>query len=101
LKVDKKSLLLYAVTDRSWLGNTSLAEQVESAIQGGVTFLQLREKGLPYEAFLKQAKEIKRLTDKVHIPFIINDEIEVALACDADGVHVGQSDMSAVKFAGG
>jgi len=95
LKVDKTSLLLYAVTDRMWLGSNSLTVQVEAAIKSGVTFLQLREKNLNFEDFLKQAKEIKALTDEYRIPFVINDNVEVALACGADGVHVGQSDMEA------
>ncbi|MBK5243681.1 MAG: thiamine phosphate synthase [Eubacteriaceae bacterium] len=95
MKVDKKSLLLYAVTDRMWLGSNSLSVQVEAAIKSGVTFLQLREKNLNFEDFLKQAKEIKALTDEYRIPFVINDNVDVALACGADGVHVGQSDMKA------
>jgi thiamine-phosphate pyrophosphorylase len=95
LKVDNDSLLLYAVTDRTWLGNTTLEEQVKAAIQGGVTFLQLREKELPVEEFIKLAVDIKKITGLAGIPLIINDELEVALACEADGVHVGQSDMTA------
>lgn len=95
MKVAKDSLLLYAVTDRTWLGNASLADQAEAAIQGGVTFLQLREKELSVEKFIEQAMIIKKITDRTGIPFVINDELEVALACDADGVHIGQSDMPA------
>jgi len=95
LKVDKASMLLYAITDRAWLGDNSLGEQVEQAIKAGVTIVQLREKHLDFEAFVKQAKEIKKVTDRYKIPFIINDNIEVALACNADGIHVGQSDMTA------
>lgn len=95
MKVDKKSLLLYAVTDRMWLGSNSLTVQVEAAIKSGVTFLQLREKNLDFQDFLKQAKEIKALIDEYRIPWVINDNVEVALACGADGVHVGQSDMEA------
>lgn len=95
MKLDKASLLLYAVTDRAWLGNSTLAEQVEQAIKGGVTFVQLREKNLDYDAFLKLAKEVKEVTDFYQVPFVINDNVEVAIACDADGVHVGQEDMAA------
>ncbi len=95
LKVDKKSMLLYVVTDRSWLGKNPFIKQVEEIIQNGATFIQLREKDLSYEEFLKEAIEIKALTDKYKIPYVINDNIEVALACDADGVHVGQGDMPA------
>lgn len=95
MKVARSSLLLYAVTDRAWLGTSSLAAQVEDAIQAGVTFVQLREKQLGFELFLEQAKAIKAVTDRYAIPFVINDNLEVALACGADGVHVGQHDLAA------
>ena len=88
-------MLLYAVTDRMWLGESSLSDQVEQAIKSGVSFVQLREKDLDFNTFVKLAKEIKAITDKYKIPFVINDDVNVALACDADGVHVGQSDMAA------
>lgn len=91
----KEDMRLYAVTDRSWLGNKTLAEQVKECLEGGVTFLQLREKKLDEEAFFQEALEIKRLCKEYCVPFIINDSVEVALRCDADGVHVGQSDMEA------
>lgn len=96
MKCDKKDLLLYAVTDRRWLkeGET-LYQQVEKAINGGTTFVQLREKELAQDLFLEEAKEIKKLCNARHIPFVINDSVEIALAMDADGVHVGQSDMEA------
>lgn len=93
MKVDKQSMLLYAVTDRAWLREQSLAEQVEQTIQGGATFIQLREKNLPYEDFLKEAQQIKRITDAYNVPFVINDNVEVAIACAADGIHIGQDDM--------
>ncbi len=95
MKVSRNSLLLYGITDRAWLNGRTLAEVVEDSIKGGVTFLQLREKELAYDEFLKEAFEIKALTDKYKIPFVINDNIDVALACNADGVHVGQTDMQA------
>lgn len=95
MKCDKKDLLLYAVTDRSWLGEESLYSQVEKALKGGATFIQLREKELDEEHFLKEAKEIKELCKKYQVPFVINDNVEIALVADADGVHVGQSDMEA------
>ncbi len=95
MKIDKKDLLLYAVTDRSWIGKEGLSEQVKEALEGGVTFLQLREKTLSREAFVEEGKKIKALTEGYRVPFVINDEVEVALAIDADGVHVGQKDMSA------
>lgn len=95
MRCDKKDLLLYAVTDRSWLGEESLYSQVEKAIKGGATFVQLREKELDEEHFLEEAKEIKELCKKYRVPFVINDNVEIALAVDVDGVHVGQSDMEA------
>jgi thiamine-phosphate pyrophosphorylase len=95
MKCDKKDLLLYAVTDRSWLGGQTLYQQVEEALKGGATFVQLREKELGDEAFLKEAVEIKELCRRYHVPFVINDNVEIARKMDADGVHVGQSDMEA------
>ena len=93
----KKAMLLYAITDRSLLGNNSLYEQVEDAIKGGATFIQLREKNLSYEKFLEEAKKIKEITDKYGVPFVINDNVEIAKEIDADGVHVGQSDTEAKR----
>ena len=93
--VNKSDLLLYAVTDRSWLGGHTLYQDVEAAIKGGATFIQLREKKLDEEHFLEEAKEIKELCKRYRVPFVINDNVEIALAMDADGVHVGQSDMEA------
>lgn len=95
MKVDKNSMKLYAVTDRTWLGENSLDDQVEKAIRAGATFIQLREKHLPYDEFVKAAYEIKAVTDKYKIPFVINDNAEVAIEVDADGIHVGQKDMDA------
>lgn len=95
MKCDKKDLLLYAVTDRRWLGGRRLADQVEEALKGGVTFVQLREKDLDEERFLEEAKEIKELCGRYQVPFVINDNVDIAQAVDADGVHVGQSDMEA------
>lgn len=95
MKCDKKDLLLYAVTDRSWLGEQTLYEQVEEALKGGATFIQLREKEMDDEDFLKEAIEIKELCRRYQVPFVINDNVEIARKMDADGVHVGQSDMEA------
>ena len=95
MKCDKKDLLLYAVTDRHWLNGRTLYSQVEEALKGGATFIQLREKELDKEHFLEEAKEIKELCRRYQVPFVINDNVEIALAVDADGVHVGQSDMEA------
>lgn len=95
MKVDKNSMTLYAVTDRTWLGDRSLTDLVEESIKAGVTFVQLREKNIDFDAFVELAKEIKTITDKYNIPYVINDNVEVALACNADGVHIGQNDMEA------
>ena len=95
MKFDKEALLIYAVTDRSWLNGKTLYEQVEEAIKGGVTFVQLREKTLDEESFLNEASEIQKLCRNHNIPFVINDNVEIAKKINADGVHVGQSDMEA------
>ncbi len=97
MKCDKKSMLLYAVTDRMWTGNQTLYEQVEDALRGGVTCVQLREKELSDEDFLKEAIEIKELCHRYNVPFFINDNVDVAIKCASDGIHVGQEDMEAGK----
>ncbi|MBP5588085.1 MAG: thiamine phosphate synthase [Treponema sp.] len=95
----KKSLLLYAVTDRHWLkksnGIQTLEEQVEEAIEGGATFIQLREKNADEKEFLDLAFKVQAVCKKHNIPFVINDNVELAKKINADGVHVGQSDMNA------
>ncbi|MEE1032153.1 MAG: thiamine phosphate synthase [Ruminococcus sp.] len=91
----KEYMQLYAVTDRTWVGEQTLLEQVEAALKGGVTCVQLREKELDEEAFLEEAMEMKVLCEKYHVPFIINDNVEIAIKCKADGIHVGQKDMEA------
>ena len=88
-------LLLYAVTDRHWLGDETLYAQVEKTLKGGATFVQLREKEMDYDSFLAEAKEIQKLCKAYQVPFVINDNVDIAIAMDADGVHVGQSDMEA------
>lgn len=95
MNCSKEDLLLYAVTDRHWLNGRSLIEVVKESLEGGVTFLQLREKELDDESFLKEAKELKALCREYKVPFVINDNVEIAIKTDADGVHVGQSDMEA------
>ena len=95
MKCDKKGLLLYAVTDRCWLNGETLYSQVEKALQGGATFIQLREKNLDQDHFMEEALELKKLCAAYHVPFVINDNVEIAAKMDADGVHVGQSDMEA------
>lgn len=94
MKLGKDSLILYAVTDRSWLGAKKLSWQVEEAIKGGVTLVQLREKNLTKEEFMIEAKEVKEVCRRYQVPFLINDNIQVAALCEADGVHIGQGDMA-------
>lgn len=94
-KLLANSMRVYAVTDRSWIGEETLCQQVEKALKGGATFIQLREKNMSDDEFLSAAQEIKELTDRYNVPFVINDNVNVALRSGADGVHVGQSDMRA------
>lgn len=89
----REQLLLYAVTDRAWTGRQTLFEQVEDALKGGVTLVQLREKDLPQGEFLAEAKALRDLCHRYHVPLIINDNLEVALESGADGVHVGAEDQ--------
>lgn len=89
-------LELYAVTDRHWLGNQTLFDQVKEALDGGATCIQLREKQLDEEDFLKEAIEIQKLCKEYHVPFIVNDNVDIAKTMHADGIHVGQSDMEAL-----
>ena len=97
MNCSREMMRLYAVTDRSWLNGQTLYEQVEQALKGGVTLVQLREKGLGAEQFLQEARQIQQLCRRFGVPLIINDSIEVALAVDADGVHLGQDDANAAQ----
>ena len=96
MKVLPQQLRLYAVTDRTWLNGRRLADVVAQAIDGGATFVQLREKCLDEHDLLAEAEELSALCHFRHVPFVIDDNVEVALATGADGVHVGQSDMEAL-----
>ena len=95
MNCDKKDLLLYAVTDRHWLDGRTLYDVVRESLDGGVTFVQLREKSLDEESFLEEAKDLQKLCREYNVPFVINDNVDIAVAMNADGVHVGQSDMEA------
>ena len=95
MNCDKADLMVYAVTDRSWLKGETLYEQVEKALKGGATFIQLREKELDEEQFLIEAIALKELCGKYQVPFVINDNVDIAIKVAADGVHVGQRDMAA------
>ncbi|WP_301092599.1 thiamine phosphate synthase [Thomasclavelia cocleata] len=91
----KEMLKLYLVTDRKWLNGRKLTDDLKKAILGGVTTIQLREKNLSNEEFISIAKEVKKVCQKYHIPLIINDNLEVALATNSDGIHIGQNDIPA------
>ena len=93
MNITREQLKLYAVTDRTWLGNETLYEQVEKALKGGVTLVQLREKELDEETFEKEGRELLELCHRYHVPLIINDNVALAQKINADGVHIGQSDM--------
>lgn len=93
MRFTNKMLKLYAITDQQWSKDQTLAQQVEQAILGGVTMIQLREKNRSFDDCVSIAKEIKTITDKYKVPLIINDSVAVALAINADGVHIGQDDM--------
>lgn len=93
MSIDRKLMRLYAVTDRTWLGGRNLTDDVEKALKGGVTLLQLREKDMNTEYFIKSASKVKKVCQKYGVPLIINDNIAVAQAVDADGVHIGQDDI--------
>jgi len=95
MRCDKRDLLLYAVTDRAWLGDKTLAWQVEESLKGGATMIQLREKHLDEDTFQAEALELQALCRRYGVPFLINDDVELAVAVNADGVHVGQHDMEA------
>lgn len=94
MKIDPRQLTLYAITDRQWLENMTLAQAVEQAIIGGATFVQLREKNIDDEQHLRLALEVKEVTDRYNIPFVINDNVYLAKEINADGVHVGADDTS-------
>lgn len=93
----KEDLLLYAVTDRHYLHDKTLEEAVKEAIDGGITFVQLREKNMDHEDFKEEALRIQSLCHQYQIPFVIDDDVDLAVEICADGVHVGQSDLEALE----
>ena len=97
MKCDKEMMLVYAVTDRAWVGKQRLYQQVESALKGGATCVQLRKKELDEETFYEEAVAISALCRQYGVPFFINDNVEIAVKCHADGIHVGQEDMAAAQ----
>ena len=98
MKFHKKMLLLYAVTDQAWVGKQTLLEQIEDALKGGVTMVQLREKKLDEESFVEEAIQVRELCHKYNVPLIINDNVDVALKSGADGVHVGIEDAPVAEI---
>jgi thiamine-phosphate pyrophosphorylase len=92
MKIRKEDMLLYLVTDRTWLRGRPLSAQVEASLQAGATLVQLREKNLEFREFLDEAHRIRTLTRQYQVPFVINDNVDIAIASDADGVHLGQAD---------
>lgn len=97
MKISRKDLLLYAITDRTWLNGRSLLSQVEEVLKNGATFLQLREKNLSYNELVEEAVQIKEIAARYNVPFVINDNIYAAKEAGADGVHIGQDDASYIK----
>ena len=97
MKFDQQMLRLYAVTDRRWLSGRSLEDVVEEALAAGITMVQLREKHMDPEQFLKEACSLRVLCHRYHVPLLIDDSPEICLRSGADGVHVGQDDMSVQK----
>lgn len=93
----RKALRLYAITDRYWLNGAKLSDQVEDVLKNGATFLQLREKSFNHKEMVEEAREIQKLAKAYQVPFVINDDIMAAKEIDADGVHIGQSDMEYSK----
>ena len=89
------ALLLYAITDRHWLNGRSLYDVVKESLDGGATFLQIREKELDEETFYEEAVQLQELARSYGVPFVVNDNVDIALRMDADGIHVGQKDMEA------
>ena len=98
MKFNKEMLLLYAVTDRTWVGKQTLLEQIEDALKGGATIIQLREKKMDEDSFVEEAIVVRDLCHKYNVPLIINDNVEVALKSGADGVHVGIEDAPVAEI---
>ena len=97
----RKAMLLYAVTDQSWLkDDQTLFSVCEDVLSNGATFLQIREKDLDANAFEAEAAKLNELCHRYHVPYVVNDSVEIALAIDADGVHVGQSDIKGRNIRG-
>lgn len=97
MKVNKESMLVYAITDRHWTGEKTLEQQVEEVLKNGATFLQIREKNMPHDELVKEAVRIKEIAKKYNVPVVIDDDIYAVIEADADGVHIGQKDMDYIE----
>ena len=97
MNVLHKDMLLYAITDNHCLNGISLEEQVRLALEGGATFLQLRDKKASHDELVKKAVALKKIAKEFNVPFVVNDDVMAAKEADADGVHIGQSDMAYEK----
>jgi len=96
--MDKNTLLLYAITDNDCIGERDFFREVENALKGGVTILQLREKNMSTEHLIEKAKKLRPICNKYNVPLIINDDVQAAIQSGADGVHVGADDMDVAEI---
>lgn len=97
MKLNKESMLVYAITDRHWTGTQTLEQQVEDVLKNGATFLQIREKNMPHDELVKEAVCIKEIAAKYNVPVVIDDDIYAVMESGVDGVHIGQNDMDYVE----
>ncbi|MEG1642036.1 MAG: thiamine phosphate synthase [Synergistaceae bacterium] len=98
MRLDKRQLTLYAITNRNWLNNSTMENDVEKALRAGVTILQIREKNITEEEYIERTQSLKKITEKFNVPLIVNDNIEVAIKSGADGVHLGQDDINSLSI---
>ena len=97
MKLNKESMLVYAITDRNWTGTQTLEQQVDDVLKNGATFLQIREKNMPHDELVKEAICIKEIAAKYNVPVVIDDDIYAVMESGVDGVHIGQNDMDYVE----
>lgn len=97
MKLNKESMLVYAITDRHWTGTQTLEQQVDDVLKNGATFLQIREKNMPHDELVKEAICIKEIAAKYNVPVVIDDDIYAVIEAGVDGVHIGQNDMNYVE----
>ena len=97
MKLNKESMLVYAITDRHWTGTQTLEQQVDDVLKNGATFLQIREKNMPHDELVKEAICIKEIAAKYNVPVVIDDDIYAVMEAGVDGIHIGQNDMDYVE----